>query len=332
MNLEANTARQPIVSMAKPQRIVSLLSAATEILYALGLGDRVVGVSHECDFPPEVADKPRVTRSHIDDSASSRGIDDQVRRMAGGGQSLYDIDEPALARLAPDLVVTQAQCDVCAVKYDDVVATVERLWPQRQIPVVALNPMSLADIFFDIRRVGDATGSSEVATAFVGELQRRVAAVRDKTTGLAPDERPRTAIIEWIDPPMLAGNWMPELLEIAGGRCELTTPGRHSHYVAWEELVLFDPQVIVVSPCGFDLSRTLAEARTLTSFNNWTQLSAIRDRRTYAVDGHAFFNRSGPRIVDSLEILAHLLHPDRFAPPLEETQRSFAWCRLQPLA
>lgn len=318
----------PIISMDKPQRIVSMLSAATEILYALGLGDRVVGVSHECDFPPSVADKPRVTRSHVDDSASSRGIDEQVQRMAGGGESLYGIDEPALVRLAPDLIVTQAQCDVCAVKYDDVLAAVERLWPQREIPVVALNPTSLADIFRDIRRVGEATDSSAAVTAFVDELQRRVATVGDKTAGLALDERPRTAIIEWIDPPMLAGNWMPELLEIAGGRCELTAPGRHSGYVDWQELVRFDPQVIVVSPCGFDLSRTLSEITTLTAFNNWTQISAVRDRNTYAVDGNAFFNRSGPRIVDSLEILAHLLHPDRFAPPLDEDEDSLPWSRL----
>ena len=317
--------------MAKPKRIVSLLSAATEILYGLGLGDRVVGVSHECDFPTDVANKPRVTRSHVDDSASSRSIDEQVQRMAGGGESLYGIDESALARLAPDLIVTQAQCDVCAVKYDDVVTAVERLWPRRAIPVVALNPMSLADIFRDIRRVGDATDSSAEAVACIDELQRRVAAVRDKTAGLAPDERPRTAIIEWIDPPMLAGNWMPELLEIAGGRCELTAPGRHSSYIDWHVVVRFDPQVIVISPCGFDLSRTLAEARTLTSFDQWTELSAVRNRGSYAVDGSAFFNRSGPRIVNSLEILAHLLHPDRFAPPFEETQHSSAWIRLPPL-
>lgn len=315
--------------MAQPQRIVSMLSAATEILYGLGLGDCVVGVSHECDFPAPVADKPRVTRSHIDDSASSRGIDEQVQRMAGSGESLYGIDQPTLARLAPDLVVTQAQCDVCAVKYDDVLAAVERLWPQREVPVVALNPMSLDDIFRDIQRVGDATNRSAKAAAFVDGLNRRVAAIRDTTAAFAPAERPRTAIIEWIDPPMLAGNWMPELLEIAGGRCELTARGRHSGYVDWPQLVRFDPEVIVVSPCGFDLARTVAEATTLADLDDWQQISAVVHGRTYAVDGNAFFNRSGPRIVDSLEILAHLLHPQRFGRPLDATQVS-SMLRLQP--
>ncbi len=299
--------------MAKPKRIVSLISSGTEILYGLGLGDRVVAVSHECDFPPEVADKPRVTVSRIDDSAASGAIDEQVRQKSKAGEPLYGIDEAAIARLAPELIVTQAQCDVCAVKYDDVVAAVERINPQQPPPIISLSPTSLNDILQDIRRIGQAADCRMEAEAYVAALRKRITAVQSTLADLANSDRPRTAILEWIDPPMLAGNWMPELLELAGGRCPLTIPGKHSASIEWKNIVHFDPEVIVVGPCGFDLNRTLEEARMLSGFEDWPSITAVRRGRVFAVDGNAYFNRSGPRIVDSLELLSHLLHPNRCA-------------------
>jgi iron complex transport system substrate-binding protein len=302
--------------MTKPNRIVSLISSATEILYGLGLGDRVVAVSHECDFPPEVAEKPRVTVSHIDDAARSGAIGDQVQQKVQAGEPLYGIDVAAIAQLAPDLIVTQAQCDVCAVKYDDVVAAVDRINPREPIPIVSLNPMSLDDVFRDIARVGCAADCADEAELYVATLRSRVSAVQETLANLPPGDRPRTALIEWIEPTMLAGNWMPELLRLAGGHCDLTEAGRHSAYTSWSDIAKYDPEVIVVCPCGFDLDRTLDEAQILSGFEGWSEITAVRQSRVFAVDGNAYFNRSGPRIVDSLEILAHLLHPDRFAPPI----------------
>ena len=231
-----------------PRRIASLLASGTEILYGLGLGDCVVAVSHECDYPPSVAGKPRVTVSHVAAPTSSE-IDTQVREMLAAGQALYDIDAATLAALAPDLIVTQAQCDVCAVKYEDVLALVRDEPALRDMRVVALNPMTLADIFADIMRVGEATGAVEAAHKYLAALQNRVTAIRQKTSHLFPCDRPRVAAIEWIEPLMLAGNWMPELLELAGGVQPLNRHGHHSTYNEWQSVVDFDPQVVLVMPC-----------------------------------------------------------------------------------
>ena len=212
--------------------------------------------------------------------------------------------------MQPDLIVTQAQCDVCAVRYEDVLTAVTEHPALRSTKVLALNPLSLADILADIQRVGEAAGCPDTAQEYIARLEARVAAVRAATATLAPSARPRVACIEWIEPLMLAANWVPQLIKWAGGENGLTVGGQHSTYARWDDVLAYDPQVIVVSPCGFDLPRTLQEAEAFARLPNWRQTSAARTGRVYAVDGNSYFNRAGPRIVDSLEILAQLVHPE----------------------
>jgi len=315
--------------MPAPRRIASLLASATEMLYAMGLGDRVVAVSHECDWPPEVVGKPRVTRTAIDDSQSSRAIDEQVQTLAKQGAALYEVDEARLVEVRPDLIATQAQCDVCAVRYEDVVEAVSRHAALRDTAVFALNPMSLDDILTDIKRLGQACGAEQVAAKYRAGLIERRDRVARRAAEIPTEERPRAALIEWIEPLMLSGNWMPELVEMAGGRHGLTEPGAHSPYVNWQTLAEYDPQVIVIMPCGFALQRTIEESERLPEQPGWHELSAVRSGRVFAADGNAYFNRSGPRIVDSLEILAHLLHPRRFAPPESRPEAGGIWRRME---
>ncbi len=273
-----------------------------------------MAVSHECDFPAEATTKPRVTTSHVAAPTSGQ-IDDQVRQMLADGEALYGLDIAALTALRPDLIVTQAQCDVCAVKYEDVVTAVSNQPTLVGTRIEALNPMTLADIFADVQRVGAATDRRAEAEEYTGRLRARVAAVSDRTAQIPLAERPRVAAIEWIEPLMLAGNWMPELIELAGGVQPIRERGQHSTYNSWSEITAFDPQVVLVMPCGFDLARGVAESAVLRALPGWNDLPAVRAGRVYAVDGNAYFNRSGPRIVDSLEILAGLLHPELFGFP-----------------
>jgi iron complex transport system substrate-binding protein len=313
--------------MNRTRRIVSLISSATEMLYLLGLGDLVVGVSHECDFPPDVANKPRLTRSNVDASQPSAAIDRQVQDLSAQQASLYQIDVDRLAVLAPDLIITQAQCDVCAVRYADVISAVDRRPELRNATVLPLNPYRIADVFADIQQIADAAGVADRGRRVVAELSARVERISQQTAALSPDELPRVACFEWIDPPMLAANWTPQLVAWAGGQDGMPTDGRHSSYADWNKIVRFDPQVVVIMPCGFALERAISEAQVLASRPEWPTLSAVREGRVYAVDGNALFNRSGPRLVDSLELLAHLLHPERFAPPAHVPPD--AWRRLR---
>jgi len=308
------------------ERIASLLAGATEMLYGLGLGERVVAVSHECDHPAEVAGKPRVTFTRVDDRQSSDAIDVQVRETAAAGNALYQIDVDRLAALAPDLIVTQAQCDVCAVSYDDVLTAVRTCDALAGTEVVALDPNTLEDVFADIGRVGAAAGGADAAS-YINGLRRRVDAIRRETDRLAAADRVRVACIEWIDPVMIAANWMPELIEIAGGWCGLTKTGVPSGYTRWDDVVTYDPEGIVVMPCGFDLDRAVAESAVLNKLPGWDTISATKSGRVYAVDGNAYFNRSGPRLIDSLEILAGLLHPTLFADA--QATSDGVWCTLR---
>jgi iron complex transport system substrate-binding protein len=308
-------------------RIASLISSATEILFALGLEDSIVAVSHECDYPAGALAKPRVTWSHVDSSASSGTIDAQVKQLASAASALYAIDVEHLAALAPDLIVTQAQCDVCAVRYADVLDAVASRAELRGTQVLALNPQSLADVLADVGAIGLATGRQMQAARFQAELQSRIAAVRSATAELAARRLPRVALIEWIEPLMLSGNWMPEMVELAGGRHELTQARQHSPYVDWHDLAAYDPQVVLVMPCGFDLARTLVEAQSLTGRPEWHALAAVRSGRAFAVDGNAYFNRSGPRLVDSLELLGHVLHPELVPAPAGVVAEQ-SWRRL----
>lgn len=311
-------------------RIVSLLSSATEILFAIGAGQEVVAISHECDYPPEATKLPRATRSRIDSSQPSQEIDNQVKRLLEAGEALYEIDRDLIRHLKPDLIVTQAQCDVCAVKYQDVVDFVAREPALANTKVLALNPQSLMQIYEDVLRVGWATMREEAATRFKDRLLRRQEEVlrRAGNPWEKADERPRVVVIEWTQPLMAAGNWTPEIVAAAGGQLLLAEPGKHSGYVTWLDVVGARPEVLIVAPCGFDLERSIAEARGLAKLPGYRDLAAVANGRAFVVNGNAYLNRSGPRIVDSLEILAHLIRPDLFEPPTGELAEDRAWARL----
>ncbi|MBK8266880.1 MAG: cobalamin-binding protein [Planctomycetes bacterium] len=289
------------------QRIASLLAGSTEILCGLGLRDRIVAISHECDFPPEITDRPRVTFSRIASDANSHAIDDQVKRMSASGESLYGIDAETLIALHPDLIVTQSQCDVCAVRHADVVSLVQSSSALANAGIVAMNPSRLDDLFDDIGRIAGTAGLPDKGSAYIAALRSRL---DDVVRKFETRPRPRVACIEWIEPLMIAANWMPDLIERAGGRCDLTKAGEHSRYSDWPDLTRSDPDVLIVSPCGFDLQLTLDEAKVLFRRVEWSTLSAVRSKRVFAVDGNAYFNRSGPRLVDSVELLSSLLHDD----------------------
>jgi len=291
-------------------RVVSLLPAATEIVAALGLTDSLVGVSHECDYPAEVNRKPRVTHCAIHGKGlPSARVDAWVADELAGARSLYTLDAELLRDLAPDVVVTQQLCDVCAPDYASVTQWAASLpKPPR---VVSLSPSSLADIFGDIKRVASVLGHFERGEALVDSLQARVERVRSKAA--VATTRPRCCHLEWIDPLFCSGHWTPELVEIAGGTDPLGRNGLPSVRISWNQVRDAKPQILVLACCGYDAARTLQDIAILESMPGWNTLPAVIDRRVHVVDGSAYFSRPGPRIVDSLEILAELLHPELFA-------------------
>jgi len=296
--------------MSQSVRIASTLASGTEIAYALGLGDAVVAVSHECDYPAEATGKPRITKTRVNAGAGSKAIDDEVRAMTAAGTSLYEVDGALLASLKPDVIIVQRQCEVCAVSPDDVARAASSHPALASARVVALNPGSLEGIFEDVRSVAGAAGGAASGDRLIESMRARVESVRSRAT--AAKTRPRVLCIEWIEPMMLSGNWMPTLVEYAGGQCGMVTADAKSLEADHDALLEYDPEVIVVMPCGFDLKRTLREAHDLKSYPGWYDMTAFKSRRIYGVDGNAYFNRSGPRIVDSLEILAGLTHPEVF--------------------
>jgi iron complex transport system substrate-binding protein len=291
-------------------KIASLLPSATEIVCALGLADGLVGVSHECDFPPEIVGRPVLTEPKIDASGTSAEIDGAVRRLVRDGLSVYRIKTEVLQRLQPDVIVTQEQCEVCAVSYREVVAATLELLDQ-PAAIVSLKPLRLDDIFDDMQRVAAATGCSPMGRALTGRLRARLDAIRTRARQV--HSRPRVACLEWMEPLMAAGNWVPELVELAGGKYDLVAPGGHSPTLSWDDLLGCAPDVIVIMPCGFTLPQTQRELARLTQQPEWKQLPAVRNRRVYAVDGNAYLNRPGPRIVESAELLAGLIQPGFFA-------------------
>jgi iron complex transport system substrate-binding protein len=303
-------------------RTVTLLPSATEIVYALGL--EPVATSHECDWPPEAAGKPAVNRSRVDADASAGEIDAQVLDAEASG-GVYDIDLDALERADPDLVVSQGVCDVCAVDSVLVREAVAELGLDCE--VLTTDPHSLGDVLEDVRRIGAATGREDRAAEVVSGLRERVDRVRERTADLAPADRPRVAVLDWTDPVMTAGHWVPELVEWAGGAYGLAEPGAASRPREWAEIREYDPEALVVSPCGFDLEQTAANLGDLTDREGWDDLTAVRKGRAYAMDGHHYLNRPGPRLVDSLEHLAGLLHPDRFDAPPADVARPLARTR-----
>jgi iron complex transport system substrate-binding protein len=288
-------------------RIASLLPSATEIVCALGAGDQLVGISHECDFPPEIRDRPVLTRSRIDSTATSRAIDAAVRSVISGALSIYDVDADRLAQLSPDVIITQDLCEVCAVSLDDVRAAVARIAHRRDIAIVTLHPTRLADVLGDIERVAAALGCAGRGAAVRAGLEHRIAAIAQRAAQ-APS-RPRVISLEWIDPVMLGGTWMPELIELAGGGPVGASAGAPAPTIAPGELAALAPDVVVVKPCGFSLPRALEERDLIERC-----VAACPTRpRVYVTDGNAYFNRPGPRLVESLEIMAACVHPDRFA-------------------
>ena len=288
-------------------RICSLLPGATEIAFALGLGDDVVAVTHECDYPAEAQRKPVVVRSLIDSHRmTSLEIDRSVSERLGSNQGLYVIDEERLREAAPDVILTQGLCDVCAIDYNEVVTASEAL-PYKPT-IVSLNPNCLTDVLDDVVRVGEATGQGDKAERFVTELKQRISAVRGRAA--ESFTRPRVACLEWLDPIYFAGHWLPEMIDLAGGHDGLGQKGEPSAKIEWQKILQFAPEVIVLMPCGFDVQRTVNEAPLLHRLEGWQDLPAVKTGKVYAVNGHAFFSRPGPRLVDGLEILAHLIHPE----------------------
>ena len=290
-------------------RVVSLIASATEIVCALGAEEALVGRSHECDWPPAVRRLPAVSRPAFATAGSSRAVDLALKERLRRALSIYDVDAALLAALKPDLLITQTQCEVCAVSPGDLERALCAL-AEHPARILALEPNGLADVWVDIGRVAEALGLAQRGTDLVAGLTARVAAVRERAAGLPA--HPRVAVVEWIEPLMAAGNWMPELVAAAGGSNLFGVAGRHSPWMTWDALAAADPDVIVVSPCGFGLERTRAEMGALTGREAWRGLGAVSAARVYLADGNAYFHRPGPRLVESLEILAEMLHPDAF--------------------
>jgi iron complex transport system substrate-binding protein len=275
------------------------------MLFALGLGDQVAAVTHECDYPPEAASKPHLTKTLIPEGLSAGEIDAEVRRLTGDGRHLYELDERALREQEVDLIVTQAVCEVCAVSYDDVVAVAARL-PTRP-KVISLDPSTLAEVLSDVTRLGEAAGVPERTGELLADLERRLRTVREAVAG-AP--RPRVLALEWLDPPFVGGHWVPEMIEVAGGEDVLGKAGAKSRTAEWGELAAAAPEVVVAMPCGWDAPRAREEVGAHAA-----EVSATGAERIWAVDAAASFSRPGPRLVEGTELLAHLLHPDRVGAP-----------------
>lgn len=290
-------------------RIVSLLPSATEIVCALGFQDQLVGRSHECDFPPGVARLPALTTPRFDPEGASGEVNDRVRRILAEALAVYRVDAARLRELRPDFIVTQAQCDVCAVSLGDVEDAVAQ-WTGARPRIVSLAPWGLADVFADMERVGAALDAPARGAELAGGLKRRIDAIRGRAATAA--KRPRVACLEWLDPLMDAGNWMPELVEAAGAVSLLGKAGEHSSWIEFAAIAAADPEVILIAPCGFTMERTAAELPALWRRAGWSELRAVRDGRVFLAEGNQYFNRPGPRIVESLEILAELLHPEVF--------------------
>jgi iron complex transport system substrate-binding protein len=289
---------------APPRRIATLLPSATEIVCALGLEDALVAVSHSCDFAGRIQTLPRVTRTRVPQGAASREIDAVVRECLRRGESIYQLDETLLESLRPDLIVTQGLCEVCAVGPAEVGRVLPAL--SSRPPIITLEPRTLEEVFGAIELVGAAVCRSAAAAALVGGLRGRVDAIRARSVAIA--RRPRVAFLEWADPPMCGGHWNPELVELAGGRDGLGRRGEPSRMVAWEEILGWQPEIMVLACCGFDEARGEGEMELLRRRPGFAQLPCARDGKTYVMDGVRLFNRPGPSLVESLERLAAILH------------------------
>ncbi|HXN20585.1 MAG TPA: cobalamin-binding protein [Candidatus Binatus sp.] len=300
-------------------RICSLLPSATEILYALGLGDSVVGVTHECDFPAEASKKPALIRPRVDPHAAAGEINRQVSELVARGESIYAVDAELLRSLEPDLIITQDLCHVCAASPDDLATALTRL--RKNPRVLTLTPRSLVDVWNDIRKAGDATQRRREAQALAITLEQRVAAIEARAA--QAKARPRVLCLEWLDPFYVGGHWVPEMVGKAGGEDVLGRAGESSFPVSDEQIAASGAEIIVVMPCGFNLKRTVSEYGTADFPDGYMNLPAVREQRVFAVDANSYFSRPGPRLAEGVALLAHLIHPDLFptAPPGSSVQQ-----------
>ena len=301
-------------------RICSFLPSGTEIVCALGLSDSLRAVSHECDYPADVLSRPKVVRSRFDSAKlTSAEIDAAVADLASRGERIYEVDLSVLDAARPDLVITQQLCEVCAISFEDVQAAVAHLEAPPRI--ISLDPSSLSDVLSDVEAVGEATGTSARAAELTQALSERIEAVASKTSPTnTPHGEPakKVACIEWLDPLIVAGHWIPEMVRLAGGVDILAEPGAASRRITFDELATGDPDVLVLMPCGMGVDRAVEELSAVDGLDRWEHLRAVRQGQVYAVDAGALFSRSGPRLVDGLELLARLIHPEAFPGPLPD--------------
>lgn len=295
--------------MTSATRIVSFLPSATEMACALGLGDQLVGITHECDYPPEVEGKPVVVRNVLPiESMSQPEIDAAVTQRMRDGLSLYQVDEKLLQELAPDIILTQDLCQVCAPSGNEVSQALNLLSKKPQ--VLWLTPKSLEEIFDNLRELGQATGRVKEAEVLIAAGRERLEKIAAVTRNLS--HRPRVFCMEWLDPVYCSGHWMPEMIEIAGGVDALARKGTDSVRIPWDDVLEWAPEVLIITPCGFNLDKVIEQAPQLSHYPGWSELPAVREGRVYAVDANSYFARPGPRVVDGTELLAHLIHPQLF--------------------
>ena len=302
-------------------RIVSLLPSTTEIACALGMAEHLVGRSHECDYPASVTSLPVLTKPKFSPNSNSRKIDKQVKELLTMGLSVYEVNTELLAELKPDIILTQDHCAVCAVSLPEVEAAVKNWTGNRKTHVVSVSPTNLSGIFQSILKIGQALYKMSKAQNLAGEMKERLEIIRST---VSREERKKVVSIEWIDPLMTAGNWIPELVEIAGGDHLLAEPGEHSPWIGWKDILEADPDLIIVMPCGYNFEQTEEELPLLTSRDDWDKLKAVKEKNVYLLEGNQFFNRPGPRIFESTRILAEILHPGHFKPTLKD----IGWKRL----
>ncbi len=290
-------------------KIISLLPAATEIVCALGLEDKLVGRSHECDYPESIKHLPVCSEANFPDNLSSAAIDVKVKEILADALSVYTVKREVIKELMPDVVITQAQCEVCAVSLKDVEEALDNFL-DKKANIVSLQPNNFQNIFTDIKAVATALNVEATGNTLVEDLEERVDIIRHKLKYV--ESRPTVACIEWLEPLMVSGNWIPELVSITGGTSILAEAGKHSPFVKWEDIQQQDPEVIVVMPCGFSIERTIREIDLLLNLPGFAAMKAVKNNRFYIADGNQYFNRPGPRIVDSVEILAEIIHPKLF--------------------
>jgi iron complex transport system substrate-binding protein len=291
------------------KRIISLLPASTEIICALGLSDNLVGRSHECDYPESVKALPICSDAKFLPGAKSAEIDQQVKEILTEALSIYEIDKALIQSLKPDVIITQAQCEVCAVSLKDVEEALSNL-VSAETKIISLEPNTLADIFREIKEISVVFDVKEAGDNLIEDLEERIDLIKHKLKFFP--SKPKVALIEWLSPIMVAGNWIPELVEIAGGTPLLAENGKHSPFVEWQQIYDANPDIFIVASCGFSIARTLQEIDLLLNLPGWRDLEAVKNNRIYIADGNAYFNRSGPRIVDTIEILAEIITPKYF--------------------